>query len=154
MPGRKPFRLATVLRIRRLQEDIKGQALAKVCRDIHVTEQQHAELVQQQRRALEQAGRVAHQEFDAGDVQRYYVYERYLARSAVEKDAEIAQLRELEVQRRGELEEAMKRRRTVELLEGRYLQAFHGWLRKELQRVSDESATNQAAVRRLENRNS
>lgn len=152
MPGPRPFRLRTVLRIRRHQEDLKSQALAGTRRALQVADHQHVELVQQQRRAMEQAEDLTRHEFNAGDVERYHLYERHLARLVVEKDAELTQLRELEAQHRSELEEAVKQRRTVELIEERHLRAREVWLRRELQRVIDESATNQAAIRRIEQR--
>jgi len=88
------------------------------------------------------------QEFDARDIRQYYVYERYLARLAVEKDANLAQLRSVEETRRNELEDAMKERRIVERLKERLTDAFLEEVTKEEQKTTDETATNHAALAR------
>jgi len=145
MPRNKAFRYGALLRVRRRQEEIKALALAHVRGEIRRAEDQRAFVLGEQRRILEEAGRAAQKEFDAADVHRYYQYERHLARLAVEKDADLAQLRRTEETRRAELEDAMKRKRIVERLEERYAEALAFEFRREEQKFTDEVASNQAA---------
>jgi flagellar export protein FliJ len=137
-----------LLRVRERREDLRAQALAETRREIHVNERQRDEIIDRQRRTLEEAGAAAQHEFDARDVRQYYVYERHLARLAVEKDANLAQLRSTEETRRIELEDAMKERRIVERLKERLNDAFTAEVVKEEQKTTDETATNHAAIAR------
>ncbi|HOH33080.1 MAG TPA: flagellar FliJ family protein [Candidatus Hydrogenedentes bacterium] len=142
----KPFRYDTLLRVRQRQEDIKSMALAEMRRAVHFAEQQRAELVEQQLAALTAAGELARRQFDAGEVRRYYAYERHLARLAVEKDAEIRHLRTQERGRRTELETAMKRRKMLERLKERLEQAYDYVMNREERKRLDETAVNRAAL--------
>ncbi len=154
MPRRRPFRYDTLLRVRQRQEEIKATSLGSTRRAIRTAEHQRVEIVREQMTMLEEAGKAAEREFDASDVRRYYQYERHLARLAVEKDADLAQLRKVEQDRRAELEEAMKQRRVVERLKERRQRAFLAELNKEEQAFNDEVATNQAAMARIDRRRS
>ena len=134
--------------MRKTQEDLRAQALARVRNERRLNERQQAELVQEQRRVLEGTVAATEGRFDACDVRRYYQYERHLARLADEKDAAIRQLREQEEERRTELEAAMKERRLLEELRERQTRAFNAELDREFQRFADEVATNHAATTR------
>ena len=144
-PGR-PFRYGVLLRVRQRQEDIKSLALAEARRAVHFAERQHREIVGQQLAAFSAAGAHAQERFDASDVRRYFAYERHLSRLAVEKDAEIKDLRVQEEKRRGELEEAMKKRRILERLKERKDRAYRYVMGKEEQKRLDEVAVNRAAL--------
>lgn len=146
MPRRYRFRLETLLRVRKLQEDLKSQVLAEVRRDIRLTTRQREEIAALQRATFEAAGHAARHKFDASDVHRYYQYERHLARMADEKDAVIAQLRQREEHALDELSDAMKRKRTVERLKERSQGVHAALVNKEEQKATDETATNKAAV--------
>ena len=148
MPRRRRFRYDTVLRVRKRQEELKAAALGETCRAISAAEQAREEIIQQQIRTLHDAGKAASHRFAAADVHRYYLYERFLARRAVDKDATLAQLRDEEAQRRFELEEAMKRKRIIERLKERQHRALLAEVNKEEQAVTDEAATNHAAIAR------
>ncbi|MBI4557747.1 MAG: hypothetical protein HY706_09195 [Candidatus Hydrogenedentes bacterium] len=148
MPQRLRFRLETLLRVRHLMEERKATALAGVRRQVRAAEVQRADIIREQMRMLDEAGQLTHEEFDAADVRRYYQYERYLARQAVEKDALLMELRGKEVAQRAELEEAMKRKRIIERLKERHEAAQVLALVKFDQWQSDEVAVNAAAVAR------
>lgn len=148
MPRRKRFRYNMVLRVRKRQEELKAGALAQTRRAIRSTEQEREEIVHQQIRTLHEAGKAATHRFAGDDVHRYYLYERFLARLAVDKDATLAQLRSEEAQRRVELEEAMKRKRIIERLKERQHHALLAEVNKEEQVFTDEVATNHAAIAR------
>ena len=128
----------TLLRVRKRLEDVRAAALASVRREINLAEQERASIVEQQRRALTQAGQTAGAVFRAHDVRPYYEYERHLAQLAVLKDAKILELQHTESERRGELEEAMKQRRVVERLIERRRQAFLEDVRSAEQSAHDE----------------
>jgi flagellar protein FliJ len=144
----KPFRYHTLLRVRERQEELRAMALAEVRREIHVNQVQQDEIIASQRRALSDAGRATREEFDAVDVRRYFLYERHLARLAVEKDANIKRLRRIEDERRDGLEDAMKQRRVVEKLKERQQRTFNLAVAKENQKAADEVATIRAALDR------
>jgi hypothetical protein len=123
-------------------------ALAEVRRSIQVAENRRATIVRDQRRALEKAGAVSQGRFEAAVVQAYHLYERHLAYLAVQEDARIVELRNIEAERRAELEEAMQRKRVVERLRDKQNEAFQAEVIKEGQQFTDEVATNQAAMAR------
>jgi flagellar FliJ protein len=149
MPARKhSLRYETLLRVRQRQEELKAMALGEVRREIQVTEKQREEILNQQRRMLEEAKERAQGDFRADDIRGYYQYERHLARLAVRKDARLVELRALEEERRRDLEEALKARRMVEKLSEREWAAFRAAVGKKEQAALDESATNHAAMGR------
>lgn len=152
MLDRRTFRFGTLLRVRRRQLDLRAADLAAVRRGIRQNQDQRDALQAEQRRILEQAGSETMRHFDAGDVRRYYQFERHLARLADEKDAAIAELRKQEEERRLELEEAHKRVRVVERLEERHEERLRAHVNKFEQHVSDEIAVNQAAMRKHDRR--
>lgn len=150
MALKKPGHYETLVRVRKRQEEIKVITLAATRRDISNAEAERAGIAARQREALEQASEIAKSEFDASDVRRYYQYERYLARLAVRKDADIRGLqRKAEGQRR-ELLEATKKRRISEKLEERTAEAYHDHVLKQAQKQIDEVATNRAAMSQRE----
>jgi flagellar export protein FliJ len=148
MLANRPFQYGALLRIRKRQEDLKALALAEARRRVAVACEQRTRIVEEQRRALEHAGTLAHGEFDPSEVRRYYQYERHLARLGDAKEAEIITLTKNAEQRRLELEEASKSKRIMEKLEERHTLAHLTHLRKTEQRISDETATNYAAIER------
>jgi flagellar export protein FliJ len=146
MAFKKTFRYGTLLRVRQHQEDLKSMALAEMRRAVHCAEEQHKEIVGQQLAALSTAAALTVERFDASDIRRYFLYERYLARLAVEKDAELTNLRAQEQERRSELEQAMKNRRILERLKEHRQRAYDYALGQEEQKRLDEVAVNRAAV--------
>jgi flagellar export protein FliJ len=142
----RAFRYETLLRIRKRQEDLRAAALAVARRNVHNAEEQRARLSEEQRVTLERAKDLARDEFDASDVRRYYQYERHLAQLAVAKDAEIRSLTVVAESRRAELEDATKRKRIVEKLKEHQNAAYEKHVLKQEQRLTDEVATNYAAM--------
>lgn len=148
MPKNGRLRFDTLLRVRRLQENLKSQELATVRREIHRTALERDDLIAQQRRMLEEAAQKMVRTFTVGEVRRFFQYERRLAQQAVEKDAAIVQLRRTEQGRLAELTVSTQRKRTVERLSERASDVYEAWVKKEAQAVTDETATNKAAVTR------
>jgi len=145
---RTPRQLDTLLRIRRRQEDARASALADARRKARAARDQRQALEAEQVWAIEEGAAHARGEFDAAEVRRYYQYERHLARLSVAKEAEVLQLDRTAEGRRGELEEAMKRRRIIERLRERRQQAWMAEMNKAEQILLDEVATNYAARER------
>ncbi len=148
----KPFPYDTLLRVRQLEERQKAQRLAEVRNKIFRASREREFLDQEQFQMLFEAASRASGRFDARDVRLYYIYERLLARRAAEKDAEIVSLGRLEKERRRELEHAMKRRRIVERLEARYIQAMQKEFRQQEQKLLDGMAVTRAAADQLKRR--
>lgn len=148
MPQRRYRSYDTLLRVRERQEHIKAQALAEVRREIHAHEDQRDALLKEQARMFTEAARHTRTAISAPRVHGYYLYERHLAREAVEEDARIHQLRRVEDSRREELEEAMTRRRMVERLKERLVREYMDAIRKDEQKVSDDLAAGRAARER------
>ncbi len=152
MAARRPQHYATLLRIRKRQEDLKAQALAAARRGVGNAETQRAELEAQQRRALDDAASAASAAGAAGPVVdgprvvQFLHYERHLGRLAVAKDAEIIGLEKVAEERRTELEETMKQRRIAErLVEGAERAVLEKAQKAELV-LNDESASVRAAL--------
>lgn len=120
--------------------------MAGIHRGIHQAEADLAEISRQQLAILQAVSDATREEFDAGAIQRYYHYERHLAHLAVERDADLADLRRRERVKRAELEEAMKRRKMVEKLEEYHAEAVQLELRDLDQKHSDEVAGNRARI--------
>jgi len=148
MAARKPFRYTVLLRVRKLQEDQKAFELAQVQREIRNAVQERDFILQEQRRVLQEASEVLQRPFAGNPVGRYYQYERHLARRAVEKDALIAQKRSEAERRRDALEAAMRQKRVVERLQERHEAAEQADQVQAEQRMTDEVAVNQAALKR------
>ena len=145
MAMRKAFRYGTLLRVRKRQEELKAVSLAAARRHLRNAEAERDELTGMRMGALLAAGERTSRPFAAPDLQRYYQYERHLARELVAKEAEIVQLARKEEFCRSELETAMKGRRTVERLEERHLETLRGELAKADQRHLDEVAVSRQA---------
>lgn len=145
----KPWKKYDVLlRVRERQELLRAQALASARRDASRAEAQREALNEEQRRVLREAGEASRNRVDATKVQSLIHYERHIARLAVDKDAEIRALQEVAEKRRGELEDAMKRRKIVERLSERARLAYHGHVKREEQKLLDETASVRAALER------
>lgn len=145
MPERRWRKYEVLLRVRQRQERLKAQALAEVLRGIRSEEAQREAIAEQQKKVLMDAGATAREEFMAAQVHAFFQFERHLAGQAVEKDATIRRLRDVEEGRRAELELAMKRRRMIERLSDRARLAYVESMRKAEQKQSDENAGNYAA---------
>lgn len=146
MATRRPEQYATLLRVRKRQEDLNAQVLAGVRRELRAAELQREDFEDQQRRAIDSAQAHAGADFDERLFCRYVRYQRHLARMAVAKDAEIEQLRHQVEGRRLELETAMRQRRMVDKLIERSESIASKRVKKEEQRSSDEAASTQAAL--------
>lgn len=146
MATRRPEQYATLLRVRKRQEDLNAQVLAGVRREMRAAELQREDFEDQQRRAIDSAQAHAGEDFDERLFCQYVQYQRHLARMAVAKDAEIEQLRHQVEGRRLELENAMRQRRMVDKLIERSERIVSEKAKKEEQRSSDEAASTQAAL--------
>src|SRR5690606_3944143 len=104
---------------------------------------------QAQTSALHEAGRrISQPEFDSSDVRAYYQYERHLAKSLDECDADIRELGRALAARQEGLLEAAARRRMIELLRERRLLERAQRLRKLEQQASDEVAVARSRIER------
>ena len=148
MPVHRPFQYETLLRIRKRHEDLRAMALATARRKLQSARLQRADIAREQQQILENAGASAKQRFDPGEVRRYYQYERHLARLRDAKDAEIQELETVVESRRGELEEATRKKRVVEKLKERRTATYLKHVRKVEQHMLDEAATNYTALER------
>ena len=146
------FRLASVLRVRERQEELRAQALAETQTVIRKAEHRRTELVALQRTMLSEAGALMRAEFDAADVRRYYQYERHLSRSVVDTDAQLAQLSGVAEDRRAELEEAIQKKKAIERLKVRHRAIVAEDDRYWEQRTNDEIASGRAYLARRKDR--
>ena len=151
MKVRRPERYATLARVRRHQEEQRAQALARARRVVSGLEDQRRELEAYQKRILEEAGRQASDPV-AADLRALYVFERHLVRLADDMDVEIEARRHDAEGRRGEFEEAVKRRRIVERLIEKAEEDVHDRIRRREQRQQDEIAAIQFARESLRRR--
>ncbi len=148
MLRRRHFQYQTLLRVRERQTDLHAMMLADAQRDLQVAERCRETLEAERKRMLERISQstAPAKSVSASDVRRYYQYERHLAARITDTDALIAERRLIVEQRRAELEEAMKRQRILERLKERQTQEFQAAVYHQEQAISDEAATNYAAV--------
>ncbi|MCH8204157.1 MAG: flagellar FliJ family protein [Candidatus Hydrogenedentes bacterium] len=151
MKVRRPERYATLARVRRHQEEQRAQVLARARRVVSGLEDQRGELESYRQRILEEAGRQASEPV-AVRLRALYVFERHLGRLADDKDVEIEAGRHDADARRGEFEEAVKRRRIVERLIEKAEEDVHHRIRRREQRHHDEIAAIQFARESLRQR--
>lgn len=151
MKARRPERYATLARVRKHQEEQQAKALAEARRVVSGLVEERHELEAYQRRILEEAGRQASEPV-AGRMRALYLFERHLVKLADEKDVEIEAGRHDAEARRGEFEEAVKRRRIVERLIERAEEDVQDRIRRRTQRQHDEFATIQFARESLRQR--
>lgn len=147
MARRRRINFEVLLRVRERQEQLRAQALASTRREIRIHEHQRDALHQEQARMFAEAGRESQESLSARRIHGYFQYERHLARETVEQDAAIRELRNVEAERRAELEEAMKRKRIVERLHERDLEERLEEFRKMEQKNADEIASGRAGLR-------
>lgn len=145
MPRPKPFQYQTLLRVRKRQEDLCAQALAAVRRERDAAEKTRKDIERDQARMLAEASEATERGGEAGAIRRFYQYERHLADLATRTDARILELRAETDKRRAALEDAMKRRRTIERLEERHDRAVQNVILKNEQALADEAAISQVA---------
>lgn len=142
---RNPNRYAVLLRLRKQEEDIKAQALARSRRAVQRSQRERTSLELTRRLALEQAGEHLATRFDAAEVRSYYQYERHLAVLRDRKDAEIRDLQVAEAETLAVLEQATQARRIAEKLHERRREDYRKHLSHEAQKQLDETATMYAA---------
>ena len=107
---------ATLLRVRKRQEDLKAGAFAQAQRSVRRAEAERTEILAYQQRIVYGAERASKTLDNPASVRHYLLFERHLARRAVDKDSEIAALKNVAEDRRQELETSMKEKRMVERL--------------------------------------
>ncbi len=142
---RHPDRYRVLLRVRKQEEDIKAQALARSRQAVQQSERERTSLELTRQAALEHAGQSLLTEFDAAEVRSYYQYERHLAALRDQKDAEIRSLQADEAEKRSILEASTKARQIAEKLHHRRRDAYQQYLHREAQKQLDETATLYAA---------
>jgi flagellar export protein FliJ len=131
---------AALLRVRRTQEDVEAQKLADVRRLVLRAQQELASIQEHQRAAIESAAQASAPKPNPVRIDSFLQYERHLNREAVNKDAEIRTLdAKAEAQRR-DLEDAMKRRKTMEKLIERADEEIAVERRRREQRLTDDIA--------------
>lgn len=144
MAAPNPNRFATLLKVRKHQADQKAWALAEIQRRIQAADAERDRMLEEQKRMFARAAELVRTSFDAQDIQRYYQYERHLARLASEKDAEIVQLKGEEHRRRRELDGAMVKKRIAERLDGKSRDAFDAFVLDNERKLLDELAGGRA----------
>jgi len=142
---RNPDRYAVLLRVRKQEEDVKAQELARSREAIQRGQRERSSLELTRRQALEQAGTSLLAQFDAAEIRSYYQYERHLAHLRDQKDAEIRELKADEAIRIDVLDRAIQARRIAEKLHERRRDAYRRHLDREAQKRLDETATMYAA---------
>ncbi len=145
MALRRPEQLATLLRIRQRQEDLRAQDLAATQRDLQAAARERAKLILARRQAMSARTRKRGEVLDASSLRRQQQYERYLARRADEKDAEMRELKTTAESKRVELEHALKQRRMVERLYEQRRDALRTEHAKAEQRLLDDVGQQRAA---------
>jgi len=148
----RQFRLTSVLRVRKRQEDLRAQALAETQSEMRKAQHRRDDLIELQRRMLTSADELTRSNFDAADIRRYFQYERHLSRSVVDSDAQIAQLTVVADDRRAELEEATQKKKAIERLKVRHRDAIAADDRYWEQRTNDEIASGRAYFARRKDR--
>ncbi len=148
----RQFRLATVLRVRKRQEELRAQALAETQAEIRKTQHRRTDLVELQHVMLTDADALTRVNFDAADVRRYFQYERYLARCVVDTDAQLVELAGISEDRHADLEKATQKKKAIERLEERHDEAVEADDRYWEQRTNDEIAAGRAYLARRKDR--
>jgi flagellar export protein FliJ len=147
MNRRRLQTLATLVRIRRRQEDLRALALAGAQRDVRVAQEQRDTIEAYQRRMLARAGEAMARDIDASAVRRIYQHERHLARMGSERDADVLRLQAAAEAKRRDLETALKSRRMIEQLENREVIRYREFRAQLEQKMHDEIATARVARR-------
>jgi flagellar export protein FliJ len=152
MPKKPSAQFDALLRVRRMQEDLRAREFALAQHEVLRVEREIADINARQLIAMDDAAKVARKQFDAREVRSYYQYERRLSRIADDKSSEAEQLRTVAEERRRELEHAMKRRRVMEKLIEKKTRVYMAELRKMEQDFADETAVNRSALARTADR--
>ncbi len=138
---------SSLLRVRERQQDLEAQRLAVAQREVLRAETELADIERQQRMALEGASQASGRRPEPPKITGFLQYERHLSRTAVQKDAEIRTLQTKAEAQRSKLEDAMKRRKTMERLLEKTQESLDAEQRRREQRLSDEAASVRHRVR-------
>ena len=136
-----PNRYAAILRVRKQAEDRQAQAMVAIRNELQQAIRQRTDLELARRSALEHAGSSLQAKFDAGEIRGYYQFERHLAHLRDAKDAQIRELKQREAEQLARLEQVTKERRIAEKLHERRREQYRAHLRKEEQKMLDETGT-------------
>lgn len=142
-----PRRYGALLRVRQRREDAESLEFAAARGRTERARAERADLEMHQRHVLEAAAEAAISEFNPSRVRELLLYERYLAKRAVEADALILRLESQEAERRRRLDAAITQRRIVEAVVERAARAQSLAHRRIEQRVQDELASIRHALR-------
>ena len=144
---RKQRQYATLLRVRKTQENLKSREYADALREVRDAQNMRSELEDYQRRVLEQAAEAEQGTVRAPEVRDLLHYERHLAGLAVAKDADVRALREAAERVHGDLMKAVQARRMIERLAATQRRRDGDELRRKVQLATDESAVMRSHAR-------
>lgn len=133
-------RFATLLRVRKLQQDRRSRELAQVRQLIVHAQNELDQLEREQRHMLSEAGQRARKTFDASDIQRHFQYARYLGDRMDRKSSQITSLRGEEAKRLETLHDAARQRRIAERLDERAAAEYDAFVDRETRKQVDEIA--------------
>lgn len=148
MASRRMRRLETLTRLRKQEEDAQVRELSEVRRRIFAAERQRDSIASMQRSMLEEAASRTRAQFDAEEMQRFYLYERHLAGLATDADAAIQEMRGVEAERLEALHAANRRKRTMERLSENVQTAEANERDRAERKLIDEVAVNRNAQER------
>ena len=148
MISRRMRRLQNLARLRKQEEDARVLELSAVRRDIAAAERQRDEIGAMQRSMLEGAAERARSQFNADEMQRFYLFERHLSNVATDADAAIQEMRTVEAERLEDLQLANRRKRTMERLAENAATARQTAISESERKLIDEVAVNRNAARR------
>jgi len=149
MLNRRMRGLDTLLRVRRDSEEARAREMALAQTAVNEARRRRAGIRASQQAALHGAARLLESPaIDASDARTYYQYERHLARSLDECDADIRALEDELERKRHAVSEAAAERKMIEKLRERRLQEWSHHVRKMEQRAADETAQVRAQLQR------
>jgi len=149
MLNRRMRGLNTLLRVRRDAEEARAREMALAQMAVDEARRRRTGIRTSQQAALDGAGQLLQSPaLDASDARAYYQYERHLARSLDECDADICALEDELERKRHLLAEAATDRKMIEKLRERRLQEWAQHVRKMEQRAADETAQIRAQLQR------
>ncbi len=151
MRRRNPQRYATLLKLRKRNEDLKSGEMAASTRELNNAHTFQQELIAYQRQMLERS-HTAYGTLNAADARAAHQFGRYLSDRIVSQDAQIQILKHKVAATRSELETTMKDRRIVEKIMNNAIEVLNQHRQKAEQREHDEVASIRAATKILRKR--
>lgn len=148
---KRPERYATILRVRKRDEDARAAALAKASAAVRTAQHRRVGLVERHEDVLQRAAEAAGGT-DVQAMERFAAYERHVTQLIAHMDRDIEQLEKERGTRQSDFEASHRRRKMIDRLMERVATRWEAHVQREERKVVEESVAMRYSFKREEDR--